>query len=189
MGSPSAGGPGAYSFNVPSVSASGAMSVNGGKKERQDFHRTGGMCPECEGTGRVTDFDLDEVFDPALSLQEGALKVPGYKTGGWSYRMYADAGLFPADVPIADFTPQQRADFLDKEATKMEIAGINMTYEGLLPRLRRSMLSKEREGMQKHIRAFVDRAVTFIPCPACGGTRLAPHALESTIDGANIAQL
>ncbi|MEK0371472.1 excinuclease ABC subunit UvrA [Corynebacterium mastitidis] len=189
MGSPSAGGPGAYSFNVPSVSASGAMSVNGGKKERQDFHRTGGMCPECEGTGRVTDFDLDEVFDPALSLQEGALKVPGYKTGGWSYRMYADSGLFPADVPIADFTPQQRADFLDKEATKMEIAGINMTYEGLLPRLRRSMLSKEREGMQKHIRAFVDRAVTFIPCPACGGTRLAPHALESTIDGVNIAQL
>ncbi|MBC3186117.1 excinuclease ABC subunit UvrA [Corynebacterium sp. zg-331] len=189
MGSPSAGGPGAYSFNIPSVSATGAISVNGGKKQRQDFHRTGGMCPECEGTGRVTDFDLDEVFDPALSLQEGALKVPGYKTGGWSYRMYAESGLFPADAPIADFTPRQRADFLDKEATKMEIAGMNMTYEGLLPRLRRSMLSKEREGMQKHIREFVDRAVTFIPCPACGGTRLAPHALKSTIDGTNIAQL
>ncbi|KQB83695.1 UvrABC system protein A [Corynebacterium oculi] len=189
MGSPSAGGPGAYSFNVPSVSASGAISVNGSKKERQDFHRTGGMCPQCEGTGRVTDFDLDEVFDSSLSLADGALKVPGYKTGGWSYRMYAESGLFPADKPIGSFNKKELAEFLDKEPTKMEIAGINMTYEGLLPRLRRSMLAKDREGMQKHIREFVDRAVTFIACPACGGTRLAPHALESTIEGKNIADL
>ncbi|KQB86261.1 ATP-binding cassette domain-containing protein [Corynebacterium lowii] len=189
LGEPHAGGPGAYSFNVPSVSAAGAISVGGGKKEKVNFQRTGGMCPECEGTGRVTDFNLEEVFDSSLSLDEGALKVPGYKTGGWSYRMYAESELFPADKPIAHFSEEERADFLEKEPTKMKIAGINMTYEGLLPRLRRSMLSKDKEGMQKHIREFVERAVSFVPCPACGGTRLAPHALESKINGKNIAEL
>lgn len=189
---PNAGGPGAYSFNVPSVSASGAITVEKGgntKREKATFKRTGGMCPACEGMGRASDIDLKELFDASLSLNDGALTIPGYTPGGWSYRMYSESGLFDADKPIQDFTEEERHNFLYLEPTKMKIAGINMTYEGLIPRIQKSMLSKDREGMQKHIRAFVDRAVTFIPCPACGGTRLAPHALESKINGKNIAEL
>lgn len=189
---PNAGGPGAYSFNVPSVSASGAITVEKGgntKREKATFKRTGGMCPACEGMGRASDIDLKELFDASLSLNDGALTIPGYTPGGWSYRMYSESGLFDAAKPIKDFTDEERHNFLCLEPTKMKIAGINMTYEGLIPRIQKSMLSKDREGMQKHIRAFVDRAVTFIPCPACGGTRLAPHALESKINGKNIAEL
>lgn len=189
---PNAGGPGAYSFNVPSVSASGAITVEKGgntKREKSTFKRTGGMCPACEGMGRASDIDLKELFDASLSLNDGALTIPGYTPGGWSYRMYSESGLFDAAKPIKDFTEEERHNFLYLEPTKMKIAGINMTYEGLIPRIQKSMLSKDREGMQKHIRAFVDRAVTFIPCPACGGTRLAPHALESKINGKNIAEL
>lgn len=189
---PNAGGPGAYSFNVPSVSASGAITVEKGgntKREKATFKRTGGMCPACEGMGRASDIDLKELFDASLSLNDGALTIPGYTPGGWSYRMYSESGLFDAAKPIKDFTDEERHNFLYLEPTKMKIAGINMTYEGLIPRIQKSMLSKDREGMQKHIRAFVDRAVTFIPCPACGGTRLAPHALESKINGKNIAEL
>ena len=189
---PNAGGPGAYSFNVPSVSASGAITVEKGgntKREKATFNRTGGMCPACEGMGRASDIDLKELFDASLSLNDGALTIPGYTPGGWSYRMYSESGLFDAAKPIKDFTEEERHNFLYLEPTKMKIAGINMTYEGIIPRIQKSMLSKDREGMQKHIRAFVDRAVTFIPCPACGGTRLAPHALESKINGKNIAEL
>ncbi|ANR62151.1 ATP-binding cassette domain-containing protein [[Brevibacterium] flavum] len=189
---PNAGGPGAYSFNVPSVSASGAITVEKGgntKREKATFKRTGGMCPACEGMGRASDIDLKELFDASLSLNDGALTIPGYTPGGWSYRMYSESGLFDAAKPIKDFTEEERHNFLYLEPTKMKIAGINMTYEGIIPRIQKSMLSKDREGMQKHIRAFVDRAVTFIHCPACGGTRLAPHALESKINGKNIADL
>lgn len=188
---PNAGGPGAYSFNVPSVSAAGAITVEKGgktKKEKATFKRTGGMCPECEGMGRASDIDLKELFDENLSLNEGALTIPGYTQGGWSYRMYSESGLFDPDKPIKDLSDEERHNFLYLEPTKLKIAGINMTYEGLIPRIQKSMLSKDREGMQKHIRAFVDRAVTFIPCPACGGTRLAPHALDSKINGKNIAE-
>ncbi|MGD7001717.1 ATP-binding cassette domain-containing protein [Corynebacterium halotolerans] len=189
---PSAGGPGAYSFNVPSVSAAGAITVEnrkGAKREKTIFKRTGGMCPNCEGMGRVSDIRLGELYDENLSLHGGALKVPGYKTGGWAYRLYSDSGLYDPDKPIKDFTGQELQDFLYKEPTRMKIGGINQTYEGLVPRLQRSMLSKDRDQMQKSIGEFVDRAVTFIACPECGGTRLARHALDSRINGKNIADL
>ncbi|VEH08952.1 ATP-binding cassette domain-containing protein [Corynebacterium kutscheri] len=189
---PHAGGPGAYSFNVPSVEAAGAIEVKKGTKttkKRASFSRTGGMCPECEGTGRTSKFAISAFINEELSLNDGALDIPGFKTGGWSYRMYAESNLFPADKPIKDFTTQQREDFLYKEPTKMKIAGINMTYEGLLPRLQKSMLTKDREAMQPHICEFVDRAITFVTCPSCQGTRLAPHALESRINNKNIAEL
>src|SRR5699024_2807246 len=143
--------------------------------------RTGGMCPNCEGMGRVSDIRLGELYDENLSLHGGALKVPGYKTGGWAYRLYSDSGLYDPDKPIKDFTGQELQDFLYKEPTRMKIGGINQTYEGLVPRLQRSMLSKDRDQMQKSIGEFVDRAVTFIACPECGGTRLARHALDSRI--------
>lgn len=183
---PNAGGPGAYSFNVPSVSAAGAVTVEKGgksKKEKTTFKRTGGMCPACEGMGRASGIDLKELFDDNLSLNEGALTIPGYTQGGWNYRMYAESELFEPDKPIKGFTEEERHNFLYLEPTKRKIAGINMSYEGLIPPIQKSTLNKDREGIQKHIRTFVDRAVTFIPCPACGGTRLAPHALESKING------
>lgn len=189
---PNAGGPGAYSFNVPSVSASGAITVgknNDAKKEKVSFKRTGGMCPACSGMGRASEIKLEELYDANLSLVDGALTIPGYTTGGWNQRMYAESGLFPADKPIKDFTEEELHDFLHLEPTKLKIAGINMTYEGLLLRIRKSMLNKDPEGMQKHIRTFVDRAVIFVPCPECGGTRLAQHALDSRINGKNIADL
>lgn len=189
---PNAGGPGAYSFNVPSVSASGAITVgknNDAKKEKVSFKRTGGMCPACSGMGRASEIKLEELYDADLSLDDGALTIPGYTTGGWNQRMYAESGLFPADKPIKDFTEEELHDFLHLEPTKLKIAGINMTYEGLLLRIRKSMLNKDPEGMQKHIRTFVDRAVIFVPCPECGGTRLAQHALDSRINGKNIADL
>lgn len=189
---PNAGGPGAYSFNVPSVSAAGAITVEnrkGARREKSTFRRTGGMCPNCEGMGRVSDILLDEIYDESLSLHGGALKVPGYKTGGWAYRMYSDSGLFDPDKPISDFTEQELHDLLYREPTRMKISGINQTYEGLVPRIRRSMLNKDRDQMQKSVGEFVDRAVTFIACPECGGTRLARHALDSRINGRNIAEL
>lgn len=189
---PNAGGPGAYSFNVPSVSASGAITVgknSDAKKEKVSFKRTGGMCPACSGMGRASEIKLEELYDADLSLDDGALTIPGYTTGGWNQRMYAESGLFPADKPIKDFTEEELHDFLHLEPTKLKIAGINMTYEGLLLRIRKSMLNKDPEGMQKHIRTFVDRAVIFVPCPECGGTRLAQHALDSRINGKNIADL
>lgn len=186
---PNAGGPGAYSFNVPSVSGGGAISVGGKAKVVKNFRRTGGMCPTCEGTGTVSSFDLAELVDDSLSLNDGALTIPGYKIGGWAYRMYTESGFFDPDKPVCEFTDEERHDLFYRAATRMKIAGMNMTYEGLVPRLTSSMLSKEREGMQKHVGAFVDRAVTFIDCPDCSGTRLAAHARQSYINGASIADL
>lgn len=190
LGSPNLGSPTAFSFNQATVQASGARKVNGQKAERVTFTRQGGMCPDCEGLGRVSQLDLDQLYDKTLPMSHpDFFKVPGYTSSGWSGRLYSESGLYPADVPVQDFSDQQLADFLYKEPTKMKIAGINMTYEGLVPRLQKSLLSKEKEAMQAHVRAFVDRAVTFIPCPACGGSRLSAAALESRVAGKNTAEL
>ncbi|WP_371788988.1 excinuclease ABC subunit UvrA [Streptomyces griseoaurantiacus] len=187
---PHIGSPKAYSFNVASISGAGAVTVErGGQqvKERRSFSITGGMCPRCEGRGTVQDFDLTQLYDDTKSLNEGALEVPGYKSGGWNHRLYSESGLVDPDKPIRAYTKRELTDFLHREPTRMKIAGINMTYEGLLPRLRKSMLAKDREGMQPHIRAFVDRAVTFATCPDCEGTRLSAQARSSTIGGVSIA--
>lgn len=187
---PNAGGPGAYSFNVPSVSGGGVLSdARGKQKILRNYQRTGGMCPVCEGTGRASTFDVDEVVDKHTSLDEGAITVPGYKPGSWQLRHYAESGLYPANIPIKDFTAEQLDMLLYAEPRKVDYLGFNTTYEGLIPKLTKSVLSKERQGLQKAMREFVDRAVTSGPCPACRGTRLAPHARESRIDGANIAEL
>ncbi|MFC4907448.1 ATP-binding cassette domain-containing protein [Actinomadura gamaensis] len=190
LGRPHIGSPQAFSFNVPSISGAGAVTVErGGKqvKEKRSFSVTGGMCPRCEGRGTVTDLDLAQLFDDSKSLSEGALTVPGYKAGGWNYRLYASSGFFDPDKPIRKFTKKELDDFLYREPTRMKIEGINMTYEGLVPRIQKSMLAKDREGMQPHIREFVDRAVTFTTCPDCDGTRLAAPARSSTIAGISIA--
>ncbi|MEV6804100.1 excinuclease ABC subunit UvrA [Streptomyces sp. NPDC051132] len=190
LGTPHIGSPKAFSFNVASISGAGAVTVErGGKtvKERREFSVTGGMCPRCEGRGTVTDIDLTQLYDADRSLGEGALTIPGYKPGGWNHRLYAESGLYPADQPIRTFTKRQLDDFLYREPTRMKIAGINMTYEGLVPRIRKSMLAKDREAMQPHIREFVDRAVTFTTCPDCDGTRLGAAARSSKIKGLSIA--
>ncbi|MFI0165107.1 ATP-binding cassette domain-containing protein [Streptomyces sp. NPDC017095] len=190
LGTPHIGSPKAFSFNVASISGAGAVTVErGGKtvKERREFSVTGGMCPRCEGRGTVTDIDLAQLYDADRSLGEGALAIPGYKPGGWNHRLYAESGLYPADQPIRTFTKRQLDDFLYREPARMKIAGINMTYEGLVPRIRKSMLAKDREAMQPHIREFVDRAVTFATCPDCDGTRLGAAARSSKIKGLSIA--
>ncbi|MFD5418495.1 ATP-binding cassette domain-containing protein [Streptomyces sp. NPDC127069] len=190
LGAPHIGGPKAYSFNVASVSGAGAVTLErGGQKvkERREFSVTGGMCPRCEGRGTVTDLDLTQLFDDSKSLNEGALTVPGYKPGGWNHRLYSESGLFDPDRPIRSFTKKQLADFLHREPVRMKIAGINMTYEGLVPRIRKSMLAKDKEAMQPHIREFVERAVTFTTCPDCEGTRLSAGARFSKIKGISIA--
>ncbi|GAA1351811.1 excinuclease ABC subunit UvrA [Falsarthrobacter nasiphocae] len=187
---PQIGGPNAYSFNVPSVTASGAMTVQRGDKtiaEKKTYQRLGGMCPRCEGMGHVTDLDLAELFDESKSLSEDPFTIPGYTGDGWAVRIIAGSGFFPADKPIKDFTKKQRHDFLYKEPTKVKIDGVNLTYEGLIPKLQKSMLSKDRDSMQAHIRAFVDRAVTFITCPECEGTRLSEAARTSRIGDVSIA--
>ncbi|MBY8843384.1 excinuclease ABC subunit UvrA [Streptomyces sp. SP2-10] len=190
LGTPHIGSPKAFSFNVASISGAGAVTVErGGKtvKERRAFSITGGMCPRCEGRGTVTDIDLTQLYDADKSLSEGALTVPGYKPGGWNHRLYTESGLYDADKPIRSFTKRQLDDFLYREPTRMKIAGINMTYEGLVPRIQKSMLAKDRESMQPHIREFVDRAVTFTTCPDCDGTRLGEAARSSKIKGISIA--
>ena len=189
LGQPHAGSPNAFSFNVPSVRATGAITVERGtaKTVRATFSRTGGMCPRCEGRGTVTDFDLSQLYDDSKSLNEGALTLPGYQAGGWNFRLYSASGFFDPDKPIRKYTKTELHDLLHKEPTRMKIAGINMTYEGLIPRVQNSFLSKDREGMQPHIRAFVDRAVTFTACPECGGTRLSEAARSSRIGGISIA--
>ncbi|MGW4561257.1 ATP-binding cassette domain-containing protein [Streptomyces sp. NPDC004561] len=190
LGKPHIGSPKAFSFNVASISGAGAVTVErGGKavKERRSFSITGGMCPRCEGRGTVTDLDLTQLYDDSRSLNEGALTVPGYKSGGWNYRLYTESGLVDPDKPIRRYTKKELHDFLHREPTRMKIAGINMTYEGLIPRIQKSMLAKDREGMQPHIREFVDRAVTFTTCPDCEGTRLTEAARSSKIDGLGIA--
>ncbi|MEU8687178.1 excinuclease ABC subunit UvrA [Streptomyces sp. NPDC048665] len=190
LGTPHLGSPKAFSFNVASVSGAGAVTVErGGQqvKERRSFSITGGMCPRCEGRGTVSDLDLTQLYDDSLSLNEGALTIPGYKSGGWNYRLYTESGLVDPDKPIRTYTKRELQDFLHKEPTRMKIAGINMTYEGLIPRIQKSMLAKDKEGMQPHIRAFVDRAVTFAVCPECAGTRLTEAARSSKIAGVSIA--
>ncbi|MEV6611099.1 excinuclease ABC subunit UvrA [Kutzneria sp. NPDC051319] len=190
LGKPHIGSPQAFSFNVASVSGAGAVTMEkGGRqvKEKRTFSITGGMCPRCEGRGNVTDIDLTQLYDDSKSLAEGALTVPGYTPGGWNYRLYASSGFVDADKPIRKYTKRELNDFLHKEPVRMKIEGINMTYEGLIPRIQKSYLSKDKEGMQPHIRAFVDRAVTFTVCPECGGTRLSEGARSSKIKKISIA--
>ncbi|MEW2547730.1 excinuclease ABC subunit UvrA [Streptomyces sp. NPDC047002] len=188
LGEPHIGPPGAYAFNVASVSASGAITVERGDRNavKATFRRTGGMCPRCEGRGSVSDIDPARLYDGSTSLAEGAITVPGY-TGGWNARLYAESGFYDPAKPVGEFTEKELHDFLYREATRMKIAGINMTYEGLVPRIRKSMLSKDREAMQPHVREFVDRAVTFATCPDCAGTRLNEGARSSRIAGKSIA--
>jgi excinuclease UvrABC ATPase subunit len=189
LGQPHIGSPNAFSFNVPSVRARGAITVERGdaKTVRKTFTRAGGMCPRCEGLGTVSDVDLTQLFDDSKSLSEGAITIPGYRAGGWNYRLYSESGFFDPDKPIRTYTKTEMHDFLYREPTRMKIAGINMTYEGLIPRIQKSMLAKDKEAMQPHIRAFVERAVTFTACPECGGTRLSEAARSSRIGGINIA--
>ena len=190
LGQPHIGSPKAFSFNVASISGAGAVAFErGGKtvKERRAFSITGGMCPRCEGRGTVTDIDLAQVFDDSKSLNQGAITVPGYTGGGWNSRLYRESGFVDPDKPIRTYTKKELHDFLHHEPARMKIAGINMTYEGLIPRIQKSMLSKDKETMQPHIREFVDRAVTFTTCPECGGTRLSELARSSRINGINIA--
>ena len=191
LGRPHIGSPKAFSFNIASISGAGAVAFErGGKtvKERRSFSITGGMCPRCEGRGTVTDIDLTQLFDDSKSLNEGAITVPGYKGGGWNSRLYSESGFVDPGKPIRKYTKKELHDFLHHEPTRMKIAGINMTYEGLIPRIQKSMLSKDKEAMQPHVREFVDRAVTFTACPECGGTRLTEAARSSKIKGINIAE-
>src|SRR5437762_3387595 len=190
LGKPHIGSPQAFSFNVASISGAGAIRFErAGKtvKERRSFSITGGMCPRCEGRGAVTDIDLSQLFDDSKSLSGGALTIPGYTAGGWNYRLYGASGFVDPDKPIRNYTKKELHDFLHREPVRMKIAGINMTYEGLILRIQKSMLSKDKESMQPHIRAFVDRAVTFTVCPECGGTRLSEAARSSKIKGISIA--
>ena len=190
LGRPHIGSPQAFAFNVPSASGAGSLTTErGGRtvKERRTFTITGGMCPHCEGRGTVSDVDLSALFDESKSLADGAITAPGYTPGGWNYRLYASSGFFDPTRPIRDFTAQERHDFLYREPARMRIEGINMTYEGLVPRITQSYLAKDVEGLQPHIRAFVDRVATFKACPDCGGTRLAEGARSSRIRGVNIA--
>ncbi|HEY9498212.1 MAG TPA: excinuclease ABC subunit UvrA [Terrimesophilobacter sp.] len=189
LGEPHIGSPQAFSFNVASVSGAGAISFErGGEKlkERREFSVTGGMCPRCEGMGKVSDFDLSQLFDDSKSLSGGALTIPGYSMDGWYGRIFAGFG-FDMDKPIAGFTTKELHDLLYKEPTKVKVEGINLTYEGLIPKIQKSFLSKDKEAMQPHIRAFVDRAVVFTTCPECDGTRLNEGARSSKIGGINIA--
>jgi excinuclease UvrABC ATPase subunit len=190
LGEPHIGSPNAYSFNVPSVRASGGITVErGGRTQTKvaTFNRLGGMCPRCEGRGAVTDFDLSALYDDSKSLNEGALTIPGYSMEGWYGRIFRGCGFFDPDKPIRKFNQRERHDLLYKDPTKIKVDGINLTYEGLIPKIQGSMLSKDVDAMQPHVRAFVERAVTFGTCPDCDGTRLAPEARSSKIEGINIA--
>ncbi|MFY1692256.1 ATP-binding cassette domain-containing protein [Plantactinospora sp. WMMB782] len=193
LGDPHIGSPNAYSFNVPSVKASGAITVERGagktKTEKATFTRLGGMCPRCEGMGSVTDFDLTALYDDNLSLNEGALTIPGYSMDGWYGRIYRGCGFFDPDKPISRYTKRELHDLLHKEPTKIKVDGINLTYEGLIPKIQKSFLSKDVDALQPHIRAFVDRAITFTTCPECAGTRLGKEARSSKIKGRNIADV
>jgi excinuclease UvrABC ATPase subunit len=192
MGKPHIGPATAFSFNVPRRTASGAMKVDKGQGERivvRDLVYQGGMCPRCEGMGSVTDFDLSQLYDDTKSLNEGALTIPGYTMDGWYGRIFRGCGFFDPDKPIRRFTKKQLHDLLYKEPTKIKVEGINLTYEGLIPKIQKSFLSKDVDAMQPHIRAFVERAVTFTTCPDCGGTRLSKEARSSKIKGKNIADV
>ncbi|WP_182886831.1 ATP-binding cassette domain-containing protein [Microbispora sp. H10885] len=190
LGKPYIGSPQAFSFNVASISGAGAVTMErAGQtvKERRSFNVTGGMCPRCEGMGRVSDIDLSQLYDDSKSLNEGALTIPGYSVDGWYGRIFSGSGFFDPDKPIRDFTKTELRDLLHKEPTKIKVDNINLTYEGLIPRIQKSMLSKDKEALQPHVRAFVERAVTFTTCPDCGGTRLSEAARSSKIGDVSIA--
>ncbi|MGI8485557.1 MAG: excinuclease ABC subunit UvrA, partial [Thermomicrobiales bacterium] len=190
LGQPHIGSSSAFSFNVPSVKASGGITVERGgktKTETATYNRLGGMCPRCEGMGSVTDFDLSALYDDSKSLNEGALIIPGYSVEGWYGRIFSGCGFFDPDKPIARFNKRELHDLLYKEPTKIKVDGINLTYEGLIPKIQKSFLAKDVDAMQPHIRAFVERAITFTICPECDGTRLSAEARSSKIDGINIA--
>ncbi|MGQ0743808.1 MAG: ATP-binding cassette domain-containing protein [Acidimicrobiales bacterium] len=190
LGQPHIGSAQAFSFNVASIRGSGAVTVERGGttvKEKRSFSVTGGMCPRCEGRGAVTDFDLSALYDDQKSLNQGALTVPGYSMEGWYGRIFGGCGFFDPDKPIAAFTPTELHDLLHREPTKIKVEGINLTYEGLIPKIQKSFLAKDVDAMQPHIRAFVERAVTFTTCGACGGTRLTEAARSCRIGRINIA--
>jgi excinuclease ABC A subunit len=192
LGKPHIGSPNAFSFNVPSVRASGAITVERGanKTVKATFTRTGGMCPRCEGRGTVSDIDLAELYDDSKSVAEGAITIPGYKVDSWwTVGIFTASGFIDPNKPISKYTRKELNDFLYKEPTKVKVNGVNLTYEGLIPKLQKSMLSKDPDALQPHIRAFVDRAVTFAACPECGGTRLSEAARSSRIKGVNIADV
>lgn len=192
LGQPQAGPPSAFAFNVPSVRASGAITIERGDKktERVTFNRTGGMCPQCQGRGTVSAIDRTRLYDDGLSLNDGALTgIPGYTLGGWAERQYSESGFVDPDKPISDYTATELEDFLEKEPVKIEFAGANRTYEGLLVRIRRSWLSKDRNSLQPHIRRFVDQIATFAPCPECDGTRLSEGARSSRIAGLHLGDV
>jgi excinuclease UvrABC ATPase subunit len=189
IGQPHIGSSNAFSFNIPSLRGAGAITMERGegKTERRSFSVTGGMCPRCEGWGSVTDFDLPQLYDDSKSLNEGALTIPGYSMDGWYGRIFSGSGFFDMDKPIRKFTKKELHDLLHKEPTKIKVEGINLTYEGLIPRIQKSFLSKDVDALQPHVRAFVERAVTFTACPDCGGSRLNEAARSSKIKGINIA--
>ncbi|GAB2464957.1 excinuclease ABC subunit UvrA [Jatrophihabitans fulvus] len=191
LAEPSIGGPMAYSFNVASARGAGAVTTSkGGRqvKERRSFEVVGGMCPRCEGRGAVSDIDLTAIYDPSLSLADGALLVPGYSMDGWYGRIFAGAGL-PMDKPVGRFTKRELDRLLDGEPTRIKVEGVNLTYEGVISKLRKMVLAKDKDSLQPHVRAFVDRAVTFTTCPECDGTRLTEAARSSTIRGRSIADV
>ena len=191
LGEPHIGSAQAFSFNVASISGAGAVTLErGGEKvkERREFSITGGMCPRCEGMGAINDFDLTALYDDTKSLAEGALKVPGYSMDGWYGRIFGGAGL-PMDKPIGEYTRKELHQLLHGEPTKIKVEGVNLTYEGVIPRIQKSMLSKDLDAMQPHVRRFVESAVTFTTCPECAGTRLSAGARSSKIDGKNIADV
>ena len=191
LGEPHIGPPGAFAFNVPSVRASGAITVERGegktRTEKATFTRLGGMCPRCEGMGSVNDFDLTALYDDAKSLNEGALTIPGYTMDGWYGRIFRGCGFFDPDKPIRRYNKRELHDLLYKEPTRVKVEGINLTYEGVIPKIQKSMLSKDVDALQPHIRTFVERAVTFTTCPECDGTRLSKEARSSKIAGISIA--
>ncbi|MDI6102420.1 excinuclease ABC subunit UvrA [Actinoplanes sp. NEAU-A12] len=190
LGDPHIGSPQAFSFNVASISGAGAVTLEKGgvtTKERRSFSITGGMCPRCEGRGNVNDFDLTALYDETKSLNEGAVSIPGYSMDGWYGRIYRGCGFFDPDKPIGKYTKRELNDLLYKEATKIKVDGINLTYAGLIPSIQKSFLSKDVDAMQPHIRAFVERVVTFTVCPECHGTRLSEAARSSKIKGISIA--
>jgi excinuclease UvrABC ATPase subunit len=190
IGKPHIGPPSAFAFNVASVRASGAITVERGAKtqtKKATFTRLGGMCPRCEGMGSVTDFDLSALYDDSKSLTEGALTIPGYSMDGWYGRIFRGSGFFDPDKPIRKYNKRELHDLLYKEPTKIKVDGINLTYEGVIPKIQKSMLSKDVDSLQSHIRAFVERAVTFTTCPECDGTRLGEEARSSKIKKVSIA--
>lgn len=189
LAEPHLGGPKAYSFNVASASGVGTLKKADGTREKAEFSVTGGMCVRCEGRGTVSDFDLDALVDRDKSLAEGAITVPGYSMDGWYGRIYGGSGFFDMDKTVRDFSEQEWHDLLHKEPVKVKADGINVTFEGLIPKIRKSMLAKDVEAMQPHIRAFVERAVVFATCPDCVGTRLNEGARSSRIGEHNIADV